>query len=176
MQTTPIIIPNNKRTAKGSFDSYNNNNLYIIDLDTGEYLGLQGMPKDLNYDPNTKFTAVGSPGRNNPLYIFSGSEDVLEFKLSWFTTQDDRIDVISRCKWLEIMSKADGYKGRPHFVKFKWGSLFANSTWIVTSAKYTLSTFNAAKDFLPQSAEQTVGLRRVVPTNPTHDQIANYQW
>lgn len=173
---TPIINTRVKHTAKGSFQSMNSNDLFIIDLDTSEYLGLQGMPTVLNYDSNSRFHASNSPGRNGPLYIFSGSEDVLEFELSWFTNDPNKIDVIARCKWLETMTKADGYAGRPHYAKFKWGKLFDQSIWLITSAKYTLANFDKQFGYLPTSAKQTVGLRRVLLTNSTHDQISNYQW
>lgn len=170
------ITPKNKKTAKGSFLSMNGNNLHIIDLDTGESLGLQGMPTVINIDPNSKFSAVGSPQRNNPLYIFSGSEDVIEFELSWFTNDPKRIDVIGRCKWLEIATKADGYKGRPHYFRFMWGKLFSDSIFHIVSAKYTLSNFDKNFDYLPTTARQTIGLRRVTLTNATHNQIASLSW
>lgn len=178
MATIPTqpIIPKVSRTAKGSFGSMNNNDLFFIDLDTSEYLGLQGMPTVLNYGPDSKFTVINSPGSNNPLYMFSNSEDILEFEISWFTDDPSRLDVISRCKWLEVMSKADGYNGRPHYCKFKWGRLFSDSTWIVVSAKYTLANFDKNFGYLPTSAIQTVGLRRVVQSNPTHNQIAAPTW
>ncbi len=170
------ITPKNKRTAKGSFPSMNGNNLYFVDLDTGESLGLQGMPTVLNMDPNSKFTSVGSPARNNPLYIFSGSEDVLEFELSWFSNVTNKTDVLARCKWLEIASKADGYKNRPHYFKFVWGSLFSSSIWLIVSAKYSITNFDKENGYMPTAAKQTVGLRRVTLTNSTHDQIASLSW
>lgn len=170
------ITPRNRRTAKGSFPSLNGNNLYFVDLDTAEFLGLQGMPNVLNYDANSRFTAVNSPQRNNPLYIFSGSEDILELELSWFTDDPSRNDVIARCKWLEIASKGDGYNGRPHYFRFVWGELFSSSTWLITSAKYSLGNFDRQFGYKPTTAKQTVGLRRVTLNNSTHNQIASLSW
>lgn len=169
---TPIVPQKISKTAKGNFGSMNNNDLFFIDLDTSEYLGIQGMPLELNYDPATKFATINSPGSNNPLYLFSYSEDILEFQLTWFSTAQNKLDVLSRCKWLEIMSKADGYNGRPHYLKFKWGTLFSDSIWIVTSAKYTIKNFDKDNGYAPTHAVQTVGLRRVTLGNVTHDQIA----
>jgi hypothetical protein len=130
----------------------------------------------MDYDPKTDWTTTKSPMRNNPLYIFGGSEDILEFNLSWFATELNKTDVISRCKWLETMCKADAYKGRPHYTKFKWGNLFDQGTWIIASARYTTANFDKQQGFVPTSAIQKVTIKRVVFSNPTHDQIANYQW
>lgn len=164
------------QAVKGDFPCTNGGNTAFIDLDTGESLGMQGIPKDLDYDPQSSFIAIKTPGRNNPFYTFTGSEDTLELDLTWYSIANTKQDVILRCKWLECMTKADGYLGRPHLCRLQWGILFQKTTWVVTSAKYKLKNWDARSGMLPTCAEQKVVLKRYVLTNPTHSEINDLKW
>lgn len=170
--------PNNKLfiTTKSSYLSSNNNNTYFVDLDTGEVLGLQGLPKVLDYDPNAIFSKIKTPGRNNPFYTYSGSEDTLNFVISWYSISNDKTDVISKCKWLESMTKADGYLGRPHLCRLQWGRMFAKAIWIVESAKYEMKYFDKTQNMYPTCADQHIVLKRFTLENSTHEQINDIQW
>lgn len=163
-------------TTKSSYLSSNNNNTYFVDLDTGEVLGLQGLPKKHEYDPASVFSKIKTPGRNNPMYTFSGSEDILDFEISWFSTAQDARDVVAKCKWLESMTKADGYVGRPHLLRFQWGDMYSKAIWIVNSAKYTLEFFDKTRGMFPTCAKQHIILHRYTLTNATHEQINDVQW
>jgi hypothetical protein len=159
----------------------------IIDYDFGTDRGRRGyqsmtlpfVPRDLSYEPSSKFVGIATMGRNNPHYHFTGSEDTLQFDIDWFSNQADRKDVINNCRWVEALTKADAYTEAPHRVKLVWGSqdlLFANSIWIVVAAPYTLSDFvKGYRDptskqiirigMLPQQAYQKVTLKRIASTN-----------
>lgn len=150
-------------------------NLYIIDLDTGESLGLQGLPKEIEYSPETDWAVIKVPGRNAPHYHFTGAEDSLVLEISWYSVDVSVQDVILRCKWLESMTKADAYSGRPHLARLQWGKLFSKSIWLVTSAPYKLSNFDAQQGYLPRHAVQTVTLKRYLEQNSDIKQIYDFQ-
>lgn len=167
----------------------------IIDIDfkpgqdddkrTYSYLKLPFVPRELNYSPESNFVGIASFGRNNPFYQFTGSEDTLTFEIDWFSERDDREDVIFNCRWLEALSKSDGYDDVPHRVILSWGmdnKLFSDSIWLVTSAPYRLTDFvRGYQDentreiisvgMLPQQAYQQVTLKRLSNLNRTTKQI-----
>lgn len=167
----------------------------IIDYDFGTDRGQRGyqtmtlpfVPRELSYEPSSKFVGIATMGRNNPHYHFTGSEDTLQFDIDWFSSQNDRKDVINNCRWVEALTKADAYTEAPHRVKLVWGSqdlLFSDSIWLVTSAPYTLSDFvKAYRDptsgevirvgMLPQQAYQRVTLKRVTTNNLRSMDIIN---
>lgn len=163
------------KALKGDYLPAAGNDLFIIDLDTSEKLGLMGIPKELDYTPESNWATQKVPGRNTPHYHYVGSEDTLTLDLSWWATEDDKIDVISRCKWLESLTKSDGWLGRPHLVKLHWGSLFGKAKWIVTAAPYKLSTFDKTRGYRPTHATQQITLKRYEANNRTTEQVIDWQ-
>jgi hypothetical protein len=147
-------------------------------------LTLPFIPKELNYDPQSKFVGIATMGRNNPYYHFTGSEDTLTFEIDWFSDTENRQDVITKCRWVEALTKANGYSDLPHRVKLVWGQddkLFQDDIWIITSAPYVLS--DMVKGFrredksvnrlglMPQQAMQTITLKRLTINNRTSAEI-----
>lgn len=166
----------------------------IVDLDFDEdkhvssrrtnKLTLPFIPRALDYEPNSNFVGIASFGRNNPFYQYTGSEDTLVFEIDWFSSTENREDVITNCRWVEALSKADAYDDIPHRIMLNWGAdnkLFVDEVWLVVSAPYNLSQFQRAyRDgngdvkslgLLPQQAIQTVTLKRVTKENRTIKQI-----
>lgn len=137
----------------------------LVDLESGERLHFQGLPSELNINPETTWATITPFGRNNPHYHFTGSEDSIEFEVSWYAEKEDRSDVIEKCKWVESLMKADGYDGGPHLVSFIWGDLFKTHKWIVYAAPYKLSLFSKPHGMRPQLATQTITLKRVTDSN-----------
>lgn len=161
----------------------------IIDIDYQEsydrdsrrfsYITLPFVPGELVYEPNSSFVGIASFGRNNPYYQFTGSEDTLSFTIDWHSARLDRKDVITGCRWVEALTKADGYDGLPHRVELAWGKdglLFQGITWLVVSAPYRLTQFvrNYREPktgeiidvgMLPQQAIQEVTLKRLTDHN-----------
>ena len=137
------------------------------------------IPSVLEYDPASKFVGIATMGRNNPYYQYAGSEDTISFDIDWFSGDAARTDVINSCRWMEALTKADGYKKAPHRVIINWGEnnlLFKNTLWLVVAAPYKLSDFvNAYRNpetkaivrlgLLPQQATQRITLKRVVSWN-----------
>lgn len=148
-------------------DNKRKNQPYILDLVTRDRLFLQTIPQSLDYDPDSSWVAIASPGRNNPLYHYTGSEDTLEFTITWFANDDDREDVLKKCKWLESLTKNNGYDEKPHAIQFIFGQLFTEAKWIVSNAKYKMSLFHRDLGMLPQLASQEVCLKRITDTNRT---------
>lgn len=146
-------------------NSQRNNQPYLVDLVTLEKLVFQTIPTQLDYSTESVFAALESPSRNNPLYHYTGAEDIIQFTLSWYSNHSSREDVIRKCKWIIALTKTDGYNGGIHPVKFVFGELFKNSKWIVTSAPYVMRTFDREFGMYPRHAEQTITLRKISEVN-----------
>lgn len=138
----------------------------FVNLVTLERLYFQNIPGELDYDPNTSWAILPSLGRNSPLYQYTGAEDTLKFNLSWYSDEATRQDVIKKCKWLEAMSKPDGYDNPVPECQLIFGELFSDAKWIVFAAPFKMSNFNREKGMLPQLATQEVTLKRVSTKNP----------
>ena len=183
-----------------------NNRITIIDIDCacepGNYLRgieVQGVPLELDYQPESNFASIKGIGRNTPHYHYTGGEDTLEMVLDWYCTQDDHKDVLFKCRWLEALTKNDGYSFAPHRVMINWGNkellsdgsntIFEGMVWLLTAAPYKLSGFNNGYlagengDFLnrrgkfvstalrPRYATQHLTFKRLVEYNLTRSQI-----
>lgn len=147
--------------------------LYILDLVTQESLEIQFVPQEIQYNPESTWVAIASSGRNNPLYHYTGSEDTLAFEIDWHAQIEDRDDVIAKCRWLESLTKNNGWDEPPHHVELIWGSLFGvpTSEWVVTAAPYKLSNFHRPSNMLPIQAYQQVTLKRITTTNRDYSEI-----
>lgn len=150
-------------TGIGDFQKLNQP--YIVDLITLEKLFLQTIPPEIDVNAETNWAVLAAPGRNNPNYQFSGSEDTLEFDINWYSDVQEKDDVIKKCKWLQSLTKANGYDEPPHHIKFVFGDLFKSSKWIVFHAPYKLGLFDRNKNMLPCIATQHVILKKVTETN-----------
>jgi hypothetical protein len=148
-------------------------NLYFVDLVTFDRLEIQFVPDKLSYKPDSKFIAIESSGRNNPIYHYTGSEDTLTFRLDWHAKDEDRRDVIDKCRWLEALSKNNGWEEPPHPVMLVFGNLFETSTdnWLVTAAPYDLDNFRVASFMLPVQAYQEITLKRIANHNLDYKDI-----
>jgi len=151
---------------------------------TTEQFRFQTVPISLAIKPESKVVAIASMGRNNPHYHFTGSEDTLEFSVSWYATEESREDVIRNCRYLESLTKANGYLASLPRLKLFWGSknyLFKDHIWIMVAAPYELKGFSRGyKDndgnivntnMLPTYATQNITLKRISAHNLTTKEI-----
>lgn len=146
--------------------------LIIKDMVTLEEIIIQFVPAELDINPESNFANISPMARNNPLYHYTGSEDIIKFSLDWFSQLTDRTDVLTNCRKLEALSKNDGFGNPPHHIKLIWHDImFSDSTFIVIAAPYKLSMFNPQYNMLPQQAYQEVILKRVSSTNLGIEQI-----
>lgn len=201
---TPLIDYSNVEFPAPLYERYKNE-ISIINLDAGDEPGdsayktlvLTSVPKKLSYDSGSNFVGLASIGRNNPHYNFAGSEDTLTFSIDWYCKYKDRAEVLNNCRWVEALTKSNGYQSRPPRVMIQWGKenhLFGNDQWIVVKADYELSNFQNAynltdfqknKNFspvsrvddiqeignLPQQAYQNITLKRITNNNRTWAEV-----
>lgn len=147
------------------------NQPYILDMVTLERLFFQTIPPNLDMNPESKWATLEAPGRNNPLYAYGGSEDTLKFSITWYANSASRQDVLLKCKWLESLTKNNGYDEKPHRVKFIMGQLFQDANWIIETAPYKLGQFNREIGMLPCFATQELTLKRITVNNRTRAEI-----
>lgn len=180
-EDTPLSVET-KRTI--------NNQIIIINTNTQPYtkIEIQGKPMEVEVVPDSNWAAVKSIGRNNPFMMYLGGEDTITLDISWFSTQKDRKDVINKCKLLESWSRADGYTASPPVLHISWGSsnLFKDQTFVLTSAKYSLSNFQNSYrtnwdkkkpsdivdlGLLPNCAVQKLVFKKITSSNTRHEEI-----
>lgn len=151
-----------------------NTGLFLVDIEDLTKVEIQFIPSELSFSSDSKIEAVVSPGRNNPFYHFSGSEDTLRFQLDWHCVETNREDVIRKCRWLESLTKADGYTKNQHKVQLIWGDLIKPETlWIVKSATFQVSLFDRVYNMMPRQAYQDVILMRVSSYNRSVYDVRN---
>lgn len=130
-----------------------------------EKLRIQTVPLELSVVPESTWATIPSLGRNNPFYNYTGGEDTLEMTLDWYATLESRQDVIDKCRWVESLSKADGYLDEPPRILLIFGELFKYTTWIIDKAPYKLSLFDKSQGMLPRQAYQELSLKKVTDRN-----------
>lgn len=141
------------------------NQPYILDTESGEWLFLQGLPMELRMEGESSFNAIKAMGRNNPLYQFTGSEDTLKFNISWYANEEDKQDVLRNCQWLYSKTKNDGFKKPPPLLNLRFGVMFRKSKWILVSANYTMRVFDRESGMVPRLASQELEFKRVKEEN-----------
>lgn len=154
-------------------DYYKDNNTptqraALVDGRESDRIVLPTVPLEIEFNPEPQWNTIASIGRNAPFYNYSGSEDTLTFKIDWYSTEEHKEDVIYACRWVEALTKSNGYKQDPHRIMVIWGKadrLFYRDIWIVFKAPYTMSQFQKHKSMLPQQAYQEIVLKKVLETN-----------
>lgn len=178
----------NYKRAKETQSKYKNS-IFIINPHTSPVTKLEIQAfANVEMNPESTWATVKSMGRNNPFYLFTGSEDTLTFDISWYALDDNRQDVINKCRLLESWTKADGYSASPPTLWISWGDsdLFSNDYFILKSAPYKPTNFQRSyrkgnrKDdsseiinlmLYPNTATQTLTFHRVASNNLKHENI-----
>lgn len=135
----------------------------------------QCVPLEMDYEPSSNWVTIPTVGRNNPFYHYTGGEDILKFTLDWYSNNPDTSDVIEKCRFIEALTRNDGYDKEPPEVILVFGDLFKRSKWVVTAAPYKLSVFDNANGLLPKQAYQEITLRRSVKVNRKWSDILGVQ-
>lgn len=127
-----------------------NNDLVIVCLDSKggeERLPIQYMPTELAFSRTPKYAEIEIIGRNTPQYHYTSGVTQLTLQLDFHAEQENRDDVIKKCRWLEHLAYNDGYNKKPKNVVLIWGDLFINhvnyNLWIVKNVSYKLSQFQS---------------------------------
>lgn len=141
------------------------------------------IPRELQMTTESNFVGISSFGRNNPFYQYTGAEDTLTFEIDWLADKNSREDVITKCRWIEALTKGDGYNDVPHRIILMWGAdnkLFRDYKWLVVSAPYKMMNFNRGyiendvfinTSLLPTRAVQQITLKRITNNNLTSADI-----
>lgn len=144
--------------AEGSYsdekkDSYtilpgytNLNKVIIFNLSVSpyQYIELQNRPTTIDFRGETTWATIKSMGRNTPMYHYTGSEDVIQFNISWYCNDPDNPEeVLYKCRLLESWTKSNGYQAGPPLLKISFGTshIFEDHIYILTSATYSLNNF-----------------------------------
>jgi len=144
-------------------------NMWLVRLDSRgaevESLRIQTVPLEISVEPTSNWAVIPSIGRNNPFYHYTGGEDIISFTLDWYSVDPLRTDVIKKCRWVESLSKANGYKDQPPRMLLVYGNLYRFNTWIIESAQYRISLFDKEQGMLPRQAYQEIILKKVTDRN-----------
>jgi hypothetical protein len=159
-----------------------------------QYIVLQNRPDKIEFKGETTWASIKSMGRNTPMYHYTGSEDTVQFNISWYCDDPDNPEeVLTKCRLLESWTKSDGYSKAPPILFIEWGNsgMFGSKDsdttqkYILISATYTLMNFNygyakstgslpSSGKALPRVATQELIFNRVSETNLlTSDIISN---
>jgi hypothetical protein len=174
--------------AKADVIYQNEVRIYNMTVNPTQYITLQNRPPELDFRGETTWATIKSMGRNTPMYHYTGSEDIIQFNVSWFCNDPDNPkEVITKCRLLEMWTKANSYQASPPILKIEWGSsgIFDNHQYILTSATYTLNNFrNASRTrvagksctiedlkLLPAAATQELIFKRVSAYNLSYQDI-----
>ena len=131
--------------------------LYFIDINTLERLDIQFIPT-LNIDRNSNLNSIQVIGRNIPKYHYTGGETLLSLVLDFHSLEEDRKDVIDKCRWLEHLTVSNSILTKNKRVKLVFGDLFRDELWSVKKVSYKLDNFSKIHGFLPQQAYVNIEL------------------
>lgn len=193
--------PHNFDRAFGREDAREKGNdiiIYNLLSSPVQYLILQTVPKEIEFQNESIWAVIHSMGRNTPMYHFTGAESTIQMNISWFCNDKaNPQEVVAKCRLLEAWSKANGYNAGPPILKIQWGrsDLFKDQYFILTAATYKLSNWRAdakiwdkdQKKFVrpngyvdpalyPSTATQELIFRRVSGHNLTYEDIIPAKW
>lgn len=163
-----------------------------------EFITLQTVPKEIEFQGESTWAVIHSMGRNTPMYHFTGAESVIQLNISWYCNDKaNPQEVVTKCRLLESWSKANGYQAGPPILQIQWGNsdLFEGQYFILTSATYKLANWRASAKvwnkqsnkfvnrvgyadpkMYPSTATQELIFRRVSSTNLSSEDIVPKSW
>lgn len=163
-----------------------------------QYIILQTVPTEIEFQGESTWAVINSMGRNTPMYHFTGAESLIQMNISWYCNdKTNPQEVVTKCRLLEAWSKANGYMASPPVLQIDWGrsKLFEGQYFILTAATYKLSNWRGdakvwdkdSKEFVyrkgyvdpalyPSTATQELIFRRVSSKNLTYDDIVPSEW
>ncbi len=188
------IVSQNHQAAKES----NQIILYNFLVSPVQYIVLQTVPREIEYQGESTWAVIHSMGRNTPMYHFTGAETTIQMNVSWYCTDKAHPEeVVAKCRLLEAWTKANAYLASPPVLKIQWGrsDLFKDQYFILTAATYKLSNWRASAKvrrrnthqfempagyvdpaMYPSTATQELILKRVSANNLSHNDIIPQAW
>lgn len=147
--------------------------LYLTALKSLERLEIQFVPTGMIESRRANYGDIEVVGRNNPIPHYTGGSDTLEFELDFVAEDDNREDVVRKCRWLKSMSMNDGFGEPPEKIRLTWGRMFQDEIWVIRAVQVTYGTFNVEEGFLPVQAYVRLSLQLAPKENLTRRAV---QW
>lgn len=126
--------------------------LYLVELDNFERLEIQFVPKNLQRSRGSGTQSVEVVGQNTPIYFQGAGEDTLRFQLDFYSEDDNRRDVMEKCRWLEALTYTETSKDDATQVQLVYGKMFRGERWLVEGIRIQYENFHKRRGFLPQQA------------------------
>lgn len=140
--------------------------LYMTALGTLERVEIQFMPKELSPVRKSDWAEIAIVGRNNPFNQYTGGSNSLSLELDFVSTEENREDVVEKCRMIESWSINDGYDKPPQVIRLTWGKLFKEKeVWVIRNVNTNYSMFSPAHGMLPTMATMTIELAMDTQTN-----------
>lgn len=196
--TAPRDVQHRAYGREGAREAGNNIIIYNMLVSPVQFVVLQTVPKELEFQNESTWAVINSMGRNTPMYHFTGAESMIQMDVSWYCNdKTNPQEVVAKCRLLEAWSKANGYIAGPPVLRIQWGrsDLFKDQLFILTAATYKLSNWRAdakvydkdAKGYkrpagyvdpamYPATATQELIFRRVSGHNLTYEDIIPQVW
>jgi len=132
--------------------------MYFVGVTSLEKLEIQFVPANIRTTRQGDVQAVEIVGKNNPNYQYTSGETLVRMDLSFHAEDQNREDVITKCRWLEALVYNEGLEDPPERVKLVWGDLYRDEVFTVKSVDYKLSQFNREAGALPCQATVNIVL------------------
>lgn len=127
--------------------------LYLTALSSLERLEIQFVPNEISPSRQANWSEIAIVGRNNPLYHYTGGTNSLSLTLDFHSVEEDRSDVVRKCRLLESWAMNNSYNNPPERIKLTYGKLFKeDEIWLIQSVNPTYTQFSAEHNFLPVQA------------------------
>lgn len=160
--------------VKADLRYQNEINIYNLSTNPTQSITLQNRPPELDFRGETTWAIIKSMGRNTPMYHYTGSEDIIQFNVSWYCNSlENPEEVLNKCRLLEAWTKSNGYQAAPPILTIEWGDsgLFDNHYYILTSATYTLKNFQNGYRVRVPGKPATFGNGKLLPATATQELI-----
>lgn len=148
--------------------------LYIVNLRTYETVEIQFTPPsiDINRDPNVE--QVDIVGLNLPRTQQQGGPRTLDLELEFYAQEQNRQDVISKCRQLESLTYRDGPNIPAPQVRLIFGTMFHQEVWTMRKVTYKLYQFDRRYSYLPIRATARITLVQDGALEPTATNVRYY--
>lgn len=134
--------------------------LYLTALRSLDRVDIQFVPKELDLNRTSDYAEIAIVGRNNPLYHYVGGSNTLTLDLDFYAEDENKEDVIAKCRQIESWSMNNSYQQPPENIRVTFGQLFKpNEIWLISSCPVKYSNFDKVKGFLPRQAYMTLELQ-----------------
>lgn len=136
--------------------------VFIVELAPPfERLELMDIPDTVSVPRQVNNGVVAVPGRNNPIYQYTGGSDTMNLEMFFFTESEGGVDIESvtrKVNWLKSLTYADNVNQATRKVKIVWAgsSLFQDLEWVITSVTPEYQGFHSQYNYLPVFAKVTL--------------------